>query len=96
MTTNFNDWLDCLQEATTETMAHLYQSITEVTQMGDFTTIRRGSVLIVTAEDHEDPLMLTTEHAKNTFLKILNWRFGGEFGSVLGAAEFQRAMEKND
>ena len=95
-TTNFNDWLDCLEEKDTETMANLYQSVNEVTQMGDFTTTTRNNRLFVKAKDNEDTLMISSDFAKKTFLSILDRNFGGEFGRVLAAAEFRRAMEKND
>lgn len=95
-TTDFSYWLNSLAEQDAGCMANLYQSVTKVTQMGEFKTTKKGARLFVKADGGEDTLMISTGLAEKTFLDRLNREFGGEFGWVHGAAGFERAMEKND
>jgi len=96
-TSNFDSWLDALEEPETETMANLYESIVGVTQMGMFTTKENGGRLFVKADDGEETLMIASEAAKKAFLEILDVRYGDEPGmGVVMSAELRRANGKND
>ncbi len=96
-TTNFNDWIDNLDEQDIETISHLYDSIQANTQMGEFTTKQDSQGRkFVTSPMHENTLMLATPRAETSFLNVLDYKFGGDFGWVGGHWDFVRAMQKND
>ncbi len=95
-TTDFQEWLDNLDETDIEEINNLYESITHKTQMGAFKCSVNNDRYFVTNGDNDQTLMLASELAKDTFLKKLDKEYGGDFGWVGGHWEFVRSMRKND
>lgn len=95
-TTNFNDWMDNLQETDIETIYCLYESITSSSEVGAFKTSTNNGRKFVQSELNDETLMLSTKTAETGFLKKLDYEYGGDFGTVYGSYEFDRAMSKDD
>lgn len=96
-TTNFNDWIDNLDDTDIEDISHLYDSVQAVDQMGVFkTTQDPQGKKFVTCLPSNETLMLVNFRAETAFLNILDFRFGGDFGWVGGHWDFVRAMRKDD
>ena len=95
--TDFQEWLDNLQETHIEVIYNLYESIVGVTQMGGFTSQQNAEGRIfVTTDENDQILMLASGKAVKAFLDKLDNEYGGGFGWVGGAYEFHRSMEKDD
>jgi len=95
-TTQFQDWLDNLDETHTEEMYNLQQSIIHETQMGSFTCSKNNGRLFVKYLPTNETLMLSTSKAKNAFLTKLDKDYAGLFGWLEGDYYFVHAMSKND
>ena len=96
-TTDFQEWLDNLDETHIEEIYNLYESIIGVTQMGGFTCTQNNSGQIFIKTDQNDTtLMLASGIAIKAFLNKLDIEYGGDFGWVRGHYEFIRAMNKDD
>lgn len=96
-TTDFQEWLDNLDETHIEEINNLYQSITGVTQMGGFSCTQNNNKQIFIKTDQNDTtLMLASGKAIKAFLDKLDSEYGGDFGWVGGHYEFVRAMNKDD
>lgn len=85
-TTNFNEWIENLSKKNIEDINNLYLSITEACEIGGFkTTINAtNGRKFVQTEHNDETLMLATPRAETAFLNILDQKFGGEFGWVIG------------
>lgn len=95
-TTDFQEWLDNLDDTDIEDIYNLYESIAHKTQMGSFKCSENNGRLFVTNGDNNQTLMLASDLAANTFLKKLDKDYGGDFGWVGGHYEFVRSMRKDD
>jgi hypothetical protein len=94
--TDFQEWLDNLDDTDIEEIYNLYESITGKTQMGSFDCTEKNGRLFVTNGDNDQTLMLASESAVKTFLDKLDRDYGGGFGWVAGHYEFVRNMRKED
>lgn len=95
-TTDFQIWLDNLDDDDIETIHFLYESISGETEMGGFKTTKKNDTLVIKSDHNDQTLILASEKAKKTFLDKLNKEYGGEFGWVGGHYEFVRSMNKDD
>lgn len=95
--TDFQDFIDNLNSRHIDDIHSLYQSIVDVDEVGSFNCKRNKDGRLFISDDQDDfTLMLSSEKSKNAFLSKLDIDFGGDFGSIYGHYEFQRAMDKND
>ncbi len=95
-TTDFQEWLDNIDDKDIEYIYHLYESINSETQMGGFTSTKKGNQLFIKTDDHDQVLLLASDKAVKGFLAKLDYEFGGGFGWVIGQYDFVRAMRKDD
>lgn len=95
-TTDFQEWLDNLDETSIEEIYCLYKSIVGVTQMGGFNCSQNNGRLFIKTDQNDSTLMLASGKAVKAFLDKLDSEYGGDFGWVGGYYEFVRAMEKDD
>lgn len=95
-TTDFQEWLDNLDETNIEEIYCLYESIVGVTQMGGFNCSQNNGRLFIKTDQNDSTLMLASGKAVKAFLDKLDSEYGGDFGWVGGHYEFVRAMEKDD
>jgi len=95
-TTDFQEWLDNLDETNIEEVYYLYESIIGVTQMGGFNCSQNNEKLFIKTDQNDSTLMLASGKAIKAFLDKLDNEYGGDYGWVGGHYEFVRAMEKDD
>ena len=95
-TTDFQEWLDNLDETNIEEIYCLYDSIVGVTQMGGFSCSQKDARLFIKTDQNDSTLMLASGKAVKAFLDKLDNEYGGDFGWVGGHYEFVRAMAKDD
>lgn len=96
VTTNFEDYIENLQNDNIETIYSLYYSVSGETNIGGFKTSKKGTQLVTISDYNTLILILKTDEAKEAFLNILDYKYGGGFGKVYGHYEFIRSMEKDD
>jgi len=95
-TTDFQEWLDNLDDNDIEDIYCLYESIVGVTEIGGFKCSQKNGMLFIQTVDNDQTLMLASGKAIKAFLDKLDNEFGGDFGWVGGHHDFVRAMRKND
>jgi len=95
-TTEFEEWLENIEDDDIEIINNLYESVEFVTQMGEFTCTENNGKLFIQTDDNELTLMLASDKAVKTFLKKLDDDYGGDFHSVVSEWEFYRSMRKDD
>lgn len=95
-TTEFQEWLDNLDETNTEEMYNLHESILHEAQMGSFICTKTNDQYFVKDLPTNETLMLASEKAKSAFLKKLNEDYAPYFGEIEVEMDFVRAMRKND
>ncbi|GAA4327210.1 hypothetical protein GCM10023115_24950 [Pontixanthobacter gangjinensis] len=95
-TTDFQEYLDNLEEDHIEIIHELYESVSGEYQMGAFETERNNGNLFTTSDLNDFTLMLVSDEARDAFLKKLDQDYGGDFGWVGGHYEFVRSMNKDD
>ncbi|MHA7831913.1 MAG: hypothetical protein ACX93O_12510 [Flagellimonas sp.] len=95
-TTDFQEFIDNLEETDIEEVYNLYSSIESCTQMGSYACSLNNDRYFVKTDFNDITLMLASEEAKTAFLKVLDYNFGGDFGWVGGHYEFVRSMNKDD
>ena len=93
---DFNVWLDNLNEPSLEDIYCLYHCITNIEEIGRFKGSKKQDKIFVSSEINEFTLMLVNENSKNAFLKMLDYRWGNSYGSVNGNYEFHRSMQKEE
>lgn len=95
-TTDFQEWLDNLDDNDIEDIFCLYESIVGVTEIGGFKCTPKNGMLFIQSGDNDQTLMLASGKAVKAFLDKLDNVYGGEFGWVGGHYDFIRAMRKGD
>lgn len=96
ITTDFQEWLDNLDDNDIEDIFCLYESIVGVTEMGGFKCSQKNGMLFIQSGDNDQTLMLASGKAVKAFLDKLDNEYGGDFGWVGGHYDFVRAMRKDD
>jgi len=91
-TTDFQEWLDNLDDNDIEDIYCLYESIVGVTEIGGFKCSQKNGMLFIQTVDNDQTLMLASGKAIKAFLDKLDNEFGGDFGWVGGHHDFVRAM----
>ena len=95
-TTDFNEWLANLDtEDGIETINNLYDSITSTMLNGEFDTTEKDGKKFVKTNLNENTLLLATSEAEKAFLNILDYKHGGDYGSVKSQYDFTRNMNKD-
>lgn len=95
-TTDFQEWLDNLDDNDIENIYFLYESVVGETEMGGFKCTNNHGKVFIKNGDNDQTLMLVSGKAVKAFLDKLNREYGGDFGSVGGHYEFVRSMRKDD
>jgi hypothetical protein len=95
-TTDFQEWLDNLEDNDIEDIFCLYDSIVCVSEMGGFKCSQKNGMLFIQSGDNDQTLMLASGKAVKAFLDKLDKEYGGEFGWVGGHYNFVQAMRKDD
>ncbi|GEN68065.1 hypothetical protein [Chryseobacterium rhizosphaerae] len=94
--TDFQEFIDSIEDKDIEEINSLYESIQGCIEMGSFKCSLNNNRYFVQCDDNDITLMLASEEAKSSFLKVLDYQFGGGFGWVGGQYEFVRSMRKDD
>lgn len=95
-TTDFQEWLDNIEDNDIEDIFCLYESIVGVTEIGGFKCSQKNGMLFIQSNDNNQTLMLTSGTAVKAFLDKLDNDYGGDFGWVGGHYDFIKAMRKYD
>lgn len=95
-TTDFQVWLDNLDDNDIEDIYCLYESIVGVTEIGGFKCSQKNGMLFIQSADHDLTLMLSSGKAVKAFLDKLDNDYGGDYGWVGGHYDFVKAMRKDD
>lgn len=96
--TDFSGWLDQADPENYEEIYSLYKAIEDIDepQYGTFkcTKNEKTGMYFLKGDHTEDTLLLASEKARLTFIKVLDDRFKID-GSIEGWYEFHRLMEKD-
>ena len=96
-TTDFEMWLDGTDLSDYNDVYALYHSVAGVEDWGSYKTVRGRGVgqLIVTAADNDEPLLIASDKARDTFLKKIEDDYCEDM-DIEGYYGFHHAMEKDD
>jgi hypothetical protein len=82
--TNFQEWLDDLDNNSIEDIYNLYESIIGVTSIGGFTCFQKNGIFHLQTDDHSKILILLDGKSVKAFLDKLDNDHGGDKGWVGG------------
>lgn len=83
-TTDFQEWLDNLDETSIEEIYCLYESVVGVTQMVGFNCSQNNGRLFIKTDQNDSTQMLASGKAVKAFLDKLDSEYGGDLGWVGG------------
>lgn len=95
-TSSFQTFLEQISDINLDEINDLYETITTGLDYGSFKYTEEGEWIVIENKNSDYALILSTETAKEAFLKQLDTDWGGAMKDVLALWESKRQSDKDD